>query len=319
MFRIGPWAEQAALTDYYGLEAAQLNDDRLGRALERLADHASAIQAALVLAAIKQFRLDVQQVHYDISNVELFGSYEQDEGATLSGPRPAYGRTKSGRKNVKQIQFGLNVTGDGAVPVGHLPLDGNAGESQTHLDNLKLLGRTLPKGNLLYISDTKLDTPQNLLALSARQGRFLCGGAFSPQLKERYLALRRRLRRIDYCPRSRAHLPEEQKDQYKAIEVRERLKGSVDGRSLTLDYRLLFVWSEFKAKHEAATRERHVAKIRAEFEAVERNLGRFSLKTTATILRRLEAAKAKYAEGVLFTYRSFAATKDSSVMWSLAA
>jgi hypothetical protein len=40
-------------------------------------------------------------------------------------PRPTYGRTKSGRKHAKQIQFGLNVTGDGGVPVGHLPLDGN--------------------------------------------------------------------------------------------------------------------------------------------------------------------------------------------------
>ena len=27
LFRIGPWAESAALTDYYGLTAGQLNDD----------------------------------------------------------------------------------------------------------------------------------------------------------------------------------------------------------------------------------------------------------------------------------------------------
>src|SRR5690349_14640961 len=36
LFRIGDWAEAAAVTDYYDLTAAQLNDDRLGRALERL-------------------------------------------------------------------------------------------------------------------------------------------------------------------------------------------------------------------------------------------------------------------------------------------
>src|SRR5882762_10090716 len=48
LFRVGQWSEAAAVTDYYGLTAGQLNDDRLGRALERLAAHAPDIQAALV-------------------------------------------------------------------------------------------------------------------------------------------------------------------------------------------------------------------------------------------------------------------------------
>src|SRR5215213_10235717 len=61
LFRIGPWAQSAALTDYYGLTPEQLNDDRLGRALERLAGYAPTIQAALVLAAIDRFELDVTQ------------------------------------------------------------------------------------------------------------------------------------------------------------------------------------------------------------------------------------------------------------------
>ena len=61
LFRVGQWAQAAALTDYYGLTAEQLNDDRLGRALERLAAHAPDIQAALVLKAIEHFELDVTQ------------------------------------------------------------------------------------------------------------------------------------------------------------------------------------------------------------------------------------------------------------------
>jgi len=175
-------ARSADLTDYYGLTVEQLNDDRLGRALERLAAHAPAIQAALVLKAIEHFQLDVHQIHYDISNAELYGAYEVEtaEGQPPPCPMPAYGRTKSGRKHIKQIQYGLDVTGDGGVPVGHLALDGNAGEVNSHLENLKLLGRTLPKGKLLYIADTKLDAPDNLLAIAARKGQFLCGGALSP-------------------------------------------------------------------------------------------------------------------------------------------
>jgi hypothetical protein len=69
-----------------------------------------------------------------------------------------------------------------------------------------------------------------------------------------------------------------------------------------LEYRPIFVWSQAKARQEAKTRERHVAKIRAEFEAVERNLNRHSLTTQEAIFRRLELAKAKFDEGRLFTY-----------------
>src|SRR5204863_6884725 len=100
LFRIGSWAQSAALTDYYGLTAEQLNDDRLGRALDRLAAHAQAIQAALVLQAIDRFGLDVTQVHYDLTTVELYGAYEA-AGGQPPAPKPTYGRTKSGRRHVK--------------------------------------------------------------------------------------------------------------------------------------------------------------------------------------------------------------------------
>jgi transposase len=46
-----------------------------------------------------------------------------------------------------------------------------------------------------------------------------------------------------------------------------------------------------------------VAKIREQFEAVQKNLNRYSLTTEEVIRRRLETAKAKYSEGELFTYQ----------------
>ena len=108
LYRIGKWAEKAGLTDYYGVSAAQLNDDLLGRVLERLAKHAEAIEVALVARCIKVFKLRVNQIHFDITDVELYGAYEQTfaEGQTPPTPMPAYGRTKSGRKNVKRIGLG---------------------------------------------------------------------------------------------------------------------------------------------------------------------------------------------------------------------
>lgn len=300
MFKIGDWAAKASVTEYYRLSAEELNDDRLGRALERIAEHGDAVQATLVMNAIREFDLNVNQIHYDVTSVELFGAYESD--AEQAGPQPKYGRTKSGRKNVKQIQQGLSVSGDGGVPVCHLPLDGNAGESKTHIANLKKLDQTLSKQSLLYIADTKLDTPENLLNIASRKGKFVCGGAFQPHLKEKYLKLRRKLGKIDYCSNSQLKRPIEKRDGYQGFETEETISRTIDGRQVRLKYRLIYIWSERKARDEAKTRDRHIEKIREEFETVLRNLNKFSLKTQDKIIRRLEKAKAQYSEGSLFTY-----------------
>ena len=318
LYRIGDWAQDAGLTDYYGVTAKQLNDDLLGRALERLDQHAAVVEAALVTRMVKVFKVQVKQIHFDITDVELYGAYEQQfaEGQNPPTPQPAYGRTKSGRKNVKQIGLGLNVTADGGVPIGHLPLDGNAAESPVHLDNLRALAKTLGKTDFLYIADTKLDTMDNLLTVAAGDGFFLCGGAFQPHLQDQYLKLKRsgKLQKADYFPQSQARLPEDERDKYEAAEATAVLNGVVGGRTIHVKYRLIFVWSEAKARQEAETRERHMSKIREEFEAIERNLNKYSLITQEKILGRLESAKAKYSEGSSFEYKL---TKDRKGVFHL--
>lgn len=318
LYRVGEWSEQAGLTDYYGVTAEQLNDDLLGRALERVAQYSEVIEPALVTRMVKVFKVRVDQIHFDITDVELYGAYERlyAEGEVPPTPQPAYGRTKSGRKNVKQIGLGMDVASDGGVPVGHLPLDGNAAESPVHLDNLRLLARTLGKTDFLYIADTKLDAADNLLAIATGGGFFLCGGAFLPHLQEEYLRLKRRgrLHRVDYYPQSQARLPADQRDQYQATETTAVLEGVADGRTIRVKYRQVFVWSEAKARQQAQTRERHVEKVREEFEAVERNLNKYSLTTQEKILRRLATAKAKYTEGSLFDYQL---TQDAEGLFHL--
>lgn len=315
MYEVGAWAEDAAVTSYYGLTAEQLNDDRLGRALERIAEHTRAVQSAATLAAVKQWRLNVDQIHYDISNVELYGKYpdaqpaaDADPGTGPSPPSvpsvpfPTYGRTKSGRDDVKQVQFGLSVLGDGAVPVAVLPLSGNTAEARTHVANLRRLKDIFPRHRFLYLGDTKLDTPENLAAAQVSAGQFLCAGAFTQPLQQRFRQLRHRLRRVDYCSQADAKRPPEERDQYQACELADTVTGEFEGRTIRVKYRLLFIHSSAKAQQQASTRERHMAKIRAEFEQVEKILGKYSLKTEQAIRRRLEQACGKYSEGKLFRY-----------------
>lgn len=340
-YKIGEWAERAGVCDYYGVSAEQLNDDRLGRALERIATHALSVQSQLVLSLVKEFKLNVSDIHYDISCVELYGVYERQlkesaeaeaelnkeassdsdqtrgQQPNLLGPKPMYGRTKSGRKNMKQVQFGINVARDGAVPIDLLPFDGNEAEVKTHIENMERLRRILPKKKLVYTADTKFDSPENLLTNKAAGGQFLCGGVFQPNVKEEYLKHRSKMKQVDYCPKSKQHLPEEKRPKYKVYEVTKQLEGKVDGKRVRMSYRQLFVWSEAKQAEESKTRQRHIDKIQAEFETIAKNLNKYSLKTQEKIVSRLESSKGKYSAGEVFTYELSQSSGKFVLRWDI--
>jgi len=344
MYRIDEWAQASGVAAYYGLKPNDLNDDLLGRALERLMKHGDTAQAPLVLQAVREFELDVSQIHYDMTSIEFYGAYEQpaadaeptptaadtpstpdsaNAAATPAttqekpAPQPTYGRSKSGRKHVKQIQAGLNVTGDGAVPVAHAAFDGNTAESTTHPDNLRRLKEILPKSELLYIADTKLDTEENLWEVVDAKGKFLCGGAFNVGLQKRFLKNIKKLKPVKYWPKSQAKRPPAERDEYQAFELTDRLERTKDGKKQKHDYRLLFVWSESKERQETTTRERHVAKIRGEFEKIARNLNQYKLKEEKMIIQRLEKAKSLYTEGSLFEYTLGGKAGGYTLTWGL--
>lgn len=344
-YKIGQWAKRAGACDYYDVTQEQLNDDRLGRALERIAKHAFTVQSQLILHLVKSFKLNVSNIHYDISNVELYGAYErqlnehaakqsqlESDAASADeanpedpdqddldnrGVLPMYGRTKSGRKNVKQVQFGINVARDGAVPIDLLPLDGNEAEVKTHIENLDRLRRMLPTTKLVYAADTKFDSTENLLTNKAAGGQFLCGGVFQPHLKDEYLENLDKMKLVDYCPKSKQHLPIEKRPKYKTHEVYDQIEGKVNGRKVKLRYRKVFVWSEAKAAEESKTRHRHFDKVKAEFETIVKNLNKYSLKTREKIVSRLETVKSKYRVGDVFTYTLTQRQGVFSLRWSV--
>jgi transposase len=330
MYSIGSWAESAAVAEYFGVTAEQLNDDRLGRMLERLADHGLAVQSSATVEAVKKWELKVKQIHFDISNAELYGKYpdaqpapDGDSGAGPSPtsvpvvPFPTYGRTKSGREDVKQVQYGLNVLGDGAVPVAILPLAGNTAEARTHVANLLHLKDVFPRHKFLYLGDTKLDTPENLAAAKMTAGEFLCAGAFTQTLQARFREVRDQLKPVDYCSQADAKRPPEERDKYQACEVSDKVVGIFNGRNVGVNYRLIFMHSSAKAEQPAETRERHLQKIRAEFEQVEKILGKYSLKTEEAIRRRLEQARSKYSEGKLFSYTLTSKAGKFALSWQI--
>lgn len=122
-----------------GIEAHQLNDDRLGRALDRFYDYGvTKLFTTLALRAADQFGVERQRVHLDSSSMAVEGEYLRNE--TPSGeatgepeaPCPitiTQGYSRDRRPDLKQFLIDTICSGDGDVPLYLRVADGNETDS----------------------------------------------------------------------------------------------------------------------------------------------------------------------------------------------
>lgn len=179
LYRLGEWAapfDPAPL----GLAADQpclLNDDRVGRALDRLfdADRASLL-SELMLGAISEFAVDCAQLHNDSTSVSLHGEYRGADGRERGG-KPTVklvpGHSKDHRPDLKQLLWILTVTADEAVPLAYRLADGNTNDDSTHIETWEGLRRLTGRSDFLYVADSKLATRPNMTHIDAHGGRFI--------------------------------------------------------------------------------------------------------------------------------------------------
>jgi transposase len=114
-----------------GLTRASLHDYRLGQILEALfAAHLNRVCGAIALNALEVYALSTPWLHQDTTTITLYGAYE--EGARLGAepipPRPAYGHSKDGRDDLKQVLLSLGVSSEG-LPLRMGLRDGNTSDS----------------------------------------------------------------------------------------------------------------------------------------------------------------------------------------------
>ncbi len=172
LYRIAQWAEPID-PEALGLTAQQkaaLNDDRMARSLDALASsRARSLFFRLALHVIKAFQLDTSRIHQDTTTVTLHGRYD----GSVRVPRITHGLNKDHRPDLKQLVFGLNVTGDGAVPIAHEVYSGNRTDDTIHASNLETLRRYLNCHDFIYVADSKLCTKKNLKDITDHGGKFV--------------------------------------------------------------------------------------------------------------------------------------------------
>jgi transposase len=178
LYALPHWAARWA-PEFLGLQpgqAALLNDDRLGRALDHLrrADRASLL-IALVQQVVGAFAIDRSEFHQDTTTVTFSGDYAAQADASRADrpPRITFGYNKDHRPDLKQLLYSITISADGAVPLHCKLYDGNTTDDAVHIDTWLFLRQLVGHSDFLYVADSKLCSRDNMSFIASRHGRFL--------------------------------------------------------------------------------------------------------------------------------------------------
>jgi transposase len=130
LYKVGARLEERGMLPLLqpGLTRASLHDYRLGQILEALfAAHLNRVFGAIALNALEVYALSTPWLHQDTTTLTLYGAYE-DEPKTPGAPRPAYGHSKDGHDDLKQVLLSLGVSSEG-LPLRMGLRDGNTSDS----------------------------------------------------------------------------------------------------------------------------------------------------------------------------------------------
>ncbi len=272
LVHVEAWARQWAVEEVWGIEAATLNDDRIGRALDAVASELDHITGSVGARAISVFGLDVSRCHWDLTSISLYGAYpDPDDGF----PAPRYGHPKDRRPDLKQVQTGLAVTGDpdGGVPILHRAYDGGAGEVAQVIGAMTSLKKLAGRRRLLLVGDSKLVSYPNLAAMIGAKVGFIAPASTTYVPAATFAALDPQAATpVDYVAARDAGKPPEQRGSYRVIEDTMPLAGK-HKRDPVLALRRVLVWSSARAQAAQTNRARKLDRARDDLGRLERGLG----------------------------------------------
>ena len=133
LYKVGARLEERGLLPLLqpGLTRPSLHDYRLGQILDALfAAHLNRVFGAIALHALEVYAIPTPWLHQDTTTITLYGAYEEEAHRSegLVPPRPAYGHSKDGHDDLKQVLLSLGVSSDG-LPLRLGIRDGNTSDS----------------------------------------------------------------------------------------------------------------------------------------------------------------------------------------------
>lgn len=284
MYHLLTWAKKWAVRETFGLDPERLNDDRLGRCLDALAEKIDPIQGAVAVAAVREFDLDLSQLHWDLTSVVLQGQYPPEE-QDPNHPQPRHGF--GGEDGCKQLRVGELVTADGAVPIWHESLDGNRADVGTVVATMEAVKQEVPLPECLVIGDTKLLSSEVLPKLRDQHVHFLAPLPKAAELDREFLSLDPQgWEALDYVAQRQEKLPPQERTQYVGQEVPWEWTHPKTGE--TEVFRRLYVISSEERDTCRKVRGQQLMRAATEVKRLLTGLGKGRLKTREQVEARVE-------------------------------
>ena len=320
--QLAPWAAEHGLDRVFGVDAAWLDDDRLGAMLEALADHQVDIWSRVLARAVDRFQVDLSELHSDTTSVYFEGADEDENGQPLGGgervPVLVEGYNKDGQRH--KVQLVLSLITAGRTPVWYRPWDGNQTDEAVYVADLSALRRTwLVPDNAVLIGERKLSPQETQVRFSQPPQLFLGAHPWTDRAKAvwgetqaQLAAGKQRWQTVDYASQNDVRQPAAERTVYRVCAVSRELADPETGELYPL--RWGFSHSSTKAAQDARQRDKALA---AGEQALRRSaglLGQYDYTRRATIEVRLEQAPAIFSctGGVC---RAPSVTLKSSMGW----
>jgi Domain of unknown function (DUF4277)/Transposase DDE domain len=288
LYDIAGWASGAAVHELLGIPAQLLNDDQLGRALERFAVYAEHLRGLLAARAIERFGVDAGRLHVDLTTVRVTEAYEDSALVAKDwGPDCRVER---------QVRT-LEATSSDGVALYTRPDPGNTAE-------LTLIGQSLQqllelsRPGMLMVFDSVYGQPETLCEIARAGLDLIVPLRADTGFRERFLTEvgHSALRKLNYVAERERDLPPKLRTRYRGALINWGLTDPETGQPLRL--RVAYIHSSEQAAEAKAARERALTKAEEALHGVKRGLGR-QHKTRHQVERRVGQIIAKNIQGLI--------------------
>lgn len=322
LYQLAEWTQQRGLDRLLNIEAAWLDDDRLGALLEGVADHQGVIWTTIVGRAVAKFKVALEWLHADTTSVYFEGAYAATPSQPhqeANGPLLVEGYNKDGQR--QKVQFVLSLITHQRLPLWYRPWNGNQTDDGVYLADLRSLRQAgwLP-ANVVLIGDRKLCNHETMVGFCRLAQSFLAAHPWTDTARAVWQETYQRLASgelawtpASYVARNEAAKPAEQRTQYRVCEVSQTLVDSEQGQSYPV--RWVFSWSSRKAELDARQREKALTGGAQALQRIAKLLGKYDYTTRQVIERRLTKALAQSGAQRYFSYTLHGSDEDQA--WRL--
>jgi transposase len=270
LYGIGEWAAKfdPKALGFADDQLPSLNDDRVGRCLDRLfRTDITSMVLALATHVVQEFQVDLDELHNDSTTITFHGEYADAAREQKRGKQTrmaiTWGYNKDHRPDLKQLLFILTVARDGAVPLYFQVASGNVVDDRTHIPTWDLLCRLVGGPDFLYVADCKLASTENMAYIHQHRGRFL---TVLPRTRSEDKAFRDLLAKDQVQWR---HIHDKRNDKGEIVDQ----YAIADPATLSNEgYRLAWYHSTCKAQQDAYARQQQVERATNELAELRQKL-----------------------------------------------